>query len=186
MILDQHLFSLELLSLGPSGTKKAPRTFVFHNRTYVSGTLVATKLNLDWLRLCYAYRPTNKGPWWAAPRVGLHYVRCVTTLNGETEEEGMISNSRTLDAAYPVLGFEARYLFPYGVDIGLEWEGMHLGALGYLSLARAGVHWEVHPDVVLFLGLSNRLTGRIEDNQKLNNEWFYSLSGGSAGISFAF
>jgi hypothetical protein len=185
-ILDDHLFSLELLSLGPSGLKKAPRTFLFHNRTYLSGTLIATKLDLDWVRFCYAYKAIDSGSWWGAPRIGLHYVRCTTTLNGETEEEGMISNSRTLDATYPVLGFETRYLFPFGVDVGLEWEGMHLVTLGYVSFVRAAAHWEVHPDVVLFMGVSNRLAGWSEDNQKLNNEWCYILSGWSAGISFAF
>ena len=30
------------------------------------------------------------------------------------------------------------------------------------------------------------LKAQAEENQKLNNEWFYSLSGWSAGISFAF
>ncbi|MBI5570782.1 MAG: hypothetical protein HY914_12625 [Desulfomonile tiedjei] len=185
-IFHNHLFNLDLLSAGPSGLKKAPRKFVFHNRTYLPGTLIATKLNLDWVRFCYAYMAADAGSWWLAPRVGLHYVRCSTTLNGETEEEGMISNNRTLDATYPVLGFEARYLLPFGVDVGVEWEGMHLITRGYLSLTRATAHWEVHPDVVLFVGVSNRLAGWTEENQKLNNEWFYSLSGWSAGISFAF
>ena len=185
-ILDRHLFNLDLLSVGPSGLKRVPRTFIFHNKTYLQGTLIATKLNLDWVRFCYTYKAADSGSWWAAPRIGLHYVQCATTLNGETAEAGMISNSRTLDAAYPVFGFEARYLFPFGVDIGMEWEAVHLITLGYLSFARVAAHWEVHPDVVLFMGLSNRLVGRTEDNQKLNNEWFYSLSGWSAGISFAF
>jgi hypothetical protein len=97
-----------------------------------------------------------------------------------------MSNNRTLDGAYPVLGFEARYLFPYGLDVSLELEGVHLITRGHLSTLRLGASWEIYPDVVVNFSCSNRLVQYIEDNQPLNNEWFSNLSGLSAGISFSF
>ncbi len=104
---------------------------------------------MNWLRFSYGYKVYGLSSWWVAPRVGAHYVRCATTINGDTEEAGIISNTRSLDCTFPVLGLESRYFFPYGWDLGLEIEGVYLLSRGFLSSARLSGNWEVHPDVVV-------------------------------------
>jgi hypothetical protein len=186
VILDSHLLDLDFLMFSPTGTKKIPRTFRFHNKTYEAGTAVDTRIDFNWLRLSYGYKAWGDSSWWIAPRVGLHYIGYSATLNGETREEGLTSNNRTLDAFYPVLGIEGRYQFPYGIDLGLGLEGVHLITRGFLTMARVGAAWEVYPDIVITLHGSNRVIQYVEDIQPLNNEWFYVVSSVSGGISFGF
>jgi hypothetical protein len=185
-ILDNHVLNFDYLMFAPTGIKRAPRTFRFHNKTYLSGTSLETRLDFNWFRLSYGYKLWDLTPWWIVPRIGVHHIRYSATLNGETDEDGIMSNTRSLDGTYPVVGLETRYSSPYGVDFGLELEGIHLITAGFLSMARLRVNWEIYPDVVMTLNGSSRVVQYIEDNQPLNNEWFYVLSGWSAGISFAF
>ena len=185
-ILDNHLINFDYLMYSPTGLRRPPRTFIFHNRTYTPDNIIETKVDFNWLRLSYGYKLWEFSPLWVAPRIGMHYILNTTTINGPSQEEELLSNSRSLDAVYPVLGLETRFLFPYGFDLGVELEGTHLITRGYLAMLRLNAQWEIHPDVVLSLGGSSRIVQYQEDHQPLNNEWFYVLSGWSAGISFAF
>jgi len=185
-ILENHLFNFDFLMFSPTGIKRPSSTFRFHNKTYLAGTSLETRLDFNWLRFCYGYKLWELSPWWVAPRIGVHHVRYSATLNGETDEGGIISNSRSLDGTYPVVGLETRYSSPYGIDFGLEMEGIHLITAGFLAMARMHVDWEIYPDVVIRLSSSSRVVQYMEDNQPLNNEWFHALSGWSAGIAFAF
>lgn len=185
-ILDRHVVGLEYLMIAPTGVKRVEETFRFHNRTYLEGTLVETCLDFNWIRLAYGYRFPAAGGWSIAPVLGVHHLRHGITLNAETEEFGMESNTRRLDGTYPVVGFETRYLFPYGMDASLEMEGVHLITRGFLSLVRCAVGWQIHPDIMLTVGVSNRTVHFLEDNQPLNNEWFYSMTGVQSGIAFSF
>ncbi len=186
-ILENHLVNFDYLLYSPSGVKKIPRTFRFHNRTYAADSTIETKLDFNWLRLDYGYKLWDMSSWWIAPRLGAHYVRYSATLNGKPEEEtGTISNNRSLDAIYPVLGFEGRYLLPLGAELVAEIEGGHLITNGFLAMLRLEARWEVHPDVTLNVAGFSRFVQHQEDNQPLNNEWFFGLFGGTAGVSFAF
>ncbi|HTY26170.1 MAG TPA: hypothetical protein VMC85_23775 [Desulfomonilaceae bacterium] len=185
-ILENHRLESDYLLFTPTAIKKATKTFKFQNQTYLAGTNLETRLDFNWARLCYGYRALDMASWQLFPRIGVHYVRCSMTLNGESKEVGMTSNSRSLDGTYPVLGLEIRYALPYGFDLGMELEGIHLITRGYLSMASLKAQWAVHPDIVLCLTGFNRLVQYAEDYQPLNNEWLYSLSGWSAGISFSF
>lgn len=185
-VLDNHLLDFDFLMFAPTGIKRAPRTFRFHNKTYLEGTSLETRLDFNWFRLSYGYKLWDLSPWWVIPRIGVHHVRFAATLNGETDEDGIISNNRSLDGTYPVLGLETRFSSPYGIDFGLELEGIHLITAGFLSMGRLRVNWEIYPDVVISMAASSRVVQNVEDNQPLNNEWFYALSGWTAGISFAF
>ncbi len=184
--LDNHLLEFDNLMFSPTGLKQPSHEFRFQNRTYPAGALLETRLDMNWMRLNYGYKLVEEPSWWIAPRIGVHYLRCVATVNGQTKEEGVISNTRSLDALYPVIGLEGRYLFPYGVDAGLQLEGVHLITRGFLSMIRCGINWEIHPNMVLTVGAFNRLVHYVEENQSLNNEWFYLVSGYSAGVSFGF
>ncbi len=42
-ILDNHLLNFDYLMFAPTGIKRAPRTFRFHNKTYLSGTSLETQ-----------------------------------------------------------------------------------------------------------------------------------------------
>jgi hypothetical protein len=183
---DRHLLNFDFLMATPASVRKALRPFRFQNRTYVKDATLETRLDLNWLRASYGYKALDPGSWWFAPTLGVHYIRCASTLNGETEESGIISNTRSLDGTFPVLGFEARYLLPHGLDIGLTAEGVYLFSRGFLTSTRLRGQWEIHPDVVLSLSLSHRLVQNIEDHQQLNNQWSYNLTGCSAGVCFGF
>lgn len=185
-VLDNHLVDADYMGCSPSGVKKIHRTFRFHNRTYKTGELLETRLDLSWFRLCYAYKVSPSPFWWVAPRIGCHHVICGTTIHGETKEGGLQSNNRILDGTYPVLGLEARYLLPHGFDLGLELEGIHMVSRGYLWAVRSSIHWEAHPDVRVVLSASCRAVHYIEDNQPLNNEWTYVIPILSAGVAFGF
>jgi hypothetical protein len=187
IVLENHLLNFDYLLYSPTGVKRIPRTVQFHNRTYAADTIVETKLDFNWLRFDYGYKLWDFSSWWAAPRLGLHYVRYSATLNGKPEEEqDTISNNRSLDAIYPVLGIEARYLLPLGAELSAEIEGIHLITTGFLAMLRLEARWEMHPDVTLNVAGFTRFVQRQEDNQELNNEWFFGLFGGTAGVSFAF
>lgn len=185
-VLQRHLLNVELISFAPTGRRLLPRTVRFHNRTYAEGTTIQTKLDFNWLRAGYGFKLFDYTAWWLAPRVGAHHIRHGITINGETKEEGLISNARRLDATYPTIGLEWRYLFPYGAEACLELEGTHLITRGWLAFGRVGAHWELRPDVVLTFGWTVRAVHSIEDNQQLNNEWFYVIGGVSAGLAFTF
>ena len=186
VILDNHLLGIDFLMFSPTGNKRISRTFSFHNKTYEAGNTIDSRIDFNWLRLSYGYKLWTDPSWWIAPRAGGHYIGYTVTLNGETREAGLVSNSRRLDAFYPVLGLEVRYLFPYGIDLGLELEGVHLITRGFLTMVTLGASWEVYPDIVISLRCSNRLVQYMEDNQPVNNQWFQSMSGVSGGISFGF
>jgi len=184
--LENHFLDFSYLTAMPTGIKNIPHTFRFQNKTYPEGATLETRIAFDWLRLSYAYKLLDLSFLWIGPRVGAHYVTCATTINGESEEAGTISNTRRLDGTFPVLGLEARYLFPYGLDLKLELEGVHLITRGYLAMVNAGASWEAYPNVVATAGASVRLVQYIEDNQPLNNEWSYDLSGLYIGMMFGF
>ncbi len=185
-ILDNHFLNLDFLMFSPTGMKRLRRKLRFQNKTYLPGTSLETKLDFNWLRFSYGYKLLDLSPWWVVPRIGVHYIRYSATLNGESEEDGIISNTRSLDGTYPVVGLETRYSSPYGVDLGFEVEGIHLITAGYLAMASLSVNWEIYPDVVVMLSGSSRVAQHVEENQPLNNEWFSILTGWTAGISFAF
>ena len=186
VILDNHLLDIDLLMFSPTGMKKIPRTFRFHNKTYPAGTSIDTRLDFNWLRVSYGYKAWADSGFWVAPRIGVHYIGYSATLSGETKDAGLLSNTRSLDAIYPVLGLESCYQFPYGMDLGLQLEGIHLVTTGFLAMVRLRALWEVYPDVVISVNWSNRLVQSVEDIQPLNNEWLYMISGVGGGISFGF
>jgi len=185
-VFQRHLINAELTYFAPTGRKLLHRTIRFQNRTYTEGTTIQSKLDFTWLRGGYGFKLLDFTSWWLAPRLAVHHIRHGITLNGETKEEGLIANTRRLDGTYPTIGFESRYLLPYGADAYIEVEGTHLITRGYLLFGRFGAHWEVRPDIVLTLGVSGRVVHYIEDNQPLNNEWFYVIGGISTGLCVTF
>lgn len=185
-LLEKHLLSIDYLMFAPTGLKKTANKFRFQNKTYPAGTVLETRLDFNWVRAAYGYKFFDMSTRWIAPRIGVHYVNCGATINGESTEAGSISNSRRLDAVYPVVGLEARYLLPLGVDLSVEVEGVHMITIGYLAMFKAGVSWEVHPDLLITLSAASRLVQSVEDNQILNNEWFYNISGFTAGVGIGF
>lgn len=185
-ILNRHVLSIDYLMAFPSGLQKVEKRFRFQNKTYMPGVRVETKLDFNWLRCMYGYKVLQYPAFWIAPGLGIHHVRHGLTLKGRTVEGGLISNTRRLDGTYPAVGLEFRYLFPYGLDLCMELEGFHLIVRGYVASSNLGLMWEVRPDVILTLRGFNRLVHFLEDNQPLNNQWQYSLSGFSGGIAFTF
>jgi hypothetical protein len=185
-ILDKHLVGIDYLMMLPTGLKRVQDEFRFQNKTYVVGSLVETSLDFNWLRATYGYKLVDFPGFWIAPQVGIHHVRLSATLKGPTKEAGVISNTRRLDGTYPAIGLDARYLLPYGIDVRLEIEGFHLITRGFVAWSRAGMLWEIYPDIILTFWGSNRLVHYLETNQPLNNEWFYSLTGVSGGIAVTF
>ncbi len=185
-IVESHRLDADYLLFSPTAVKKINRDFVFHGQTYLAGTSLETRVDFNWARAIYGYKALDVSSWQLFPRVGVHYIRCTQVLNGQSKEGGVTSNSRSLDGTYPVIGFQLQYGLPYGFDLGLEAEGIHLITRGYLSLTSLKAQWSIHPDIVFSIAGYNRLAHYVEDNQRLNNEWFYSLSGWSAGISFSF
>ena len=185
-LLDRHRFDLDYVMLQPTGYAKPSHAFRFQNRTYNQDVPIETRLNMNWLRFSYGYQTFSVSSWWIVPRLGAHYVSCATTINGESEEEGIVSNTRSLDCTFPVLGLETRYLFPYGWDLSLEIEGVYLLQRGYLTSARLCANWEIHPEVVLGVNAFHMIAECTEDNQPLNNHWSYHLLGVSAAIRFSF
>ncbi len=185
-ILDNHLLNFDYFMATPTGVKRINQSFRFQNKTYPAGGLLETRIDFNWLRFAYGYKILEISSFWVGPRVGLHYVNCATTVNGESEEAGVISNTRRLDGVYPVLGLEARFLMPHGLDLSMETEGIHLITRGFLTMFKLGVTWETYPNVALSTRFYSRLVQYVEDNQVLNNEWTYSLSGVSLGVLFGF
>ena len=186
VILENHYVNFDYVMFMPTGLTRVKREFRFQNKTYEPGVNVETKLNINWLRLAYGYKLRELGNVILAPRIGVHHVRQAITLNGETTEAGQLSNTRRLDGTYPVIGLDTRYLLPYGIDLSLEMEGIHLITRGFLAMAQCALLWEVKPDVVLSLRGNNRTVHYIETNQRLNNEWFYNVIGFSIGAAFTF
>jgi hypothetical protein len=185
-ILRNHLVQADFLSLSPSGLKRIQAPFIFQNRSYSEDTSLETKLDVSWFRLVYGYKLYAIASSFLAPRIGIHHVRLVATINGETRDEMSYSNTRRLDGTFPVIGLEARHFFPLGLDLAVELEGIHLITRGFLTLLTITGGWEVHPDVMLTLGITSRLCNWTEDNQPLNNEWSLSVIGLSGGVSFGF
>ncbi|MGC8658932.1 MAG: hypothetical protein ACP5U1_07635 [Desulfomonilaceae bacterium] len=185
-IFDAHYLNLDYFMCLATGLKRIQRDLIFHNRLYPESSLVDTRIDLNWLRLTYAFKLLEVQSWNICPSFGAHYVSSGVTLNGENEEGPNTSNTRKLDAFFPTLGVQARFAAPYGVDFKIAWEGMHLITLGLISYFEMSTDWEIYPDVRLSLGFSNRLVSSVENNQELNNEWFYNLTGFTGGIAFGF
>jgi hypothetical protein len=185
-IRERHLLDGRLLIASPAGERKITNGLRFHNKTYEPGALIESKLDFQWLELGYGYKLLDLDGWWMAPRLGVHYIYHSLTLNGETSEAGLYSNTRTLDGTFPVIGLESRVTLPLNLDLAIEAEGTHLITRGFLYSVRLGAYWSVYPDVVLTMGALNRQVHYLEDNQPLNNEWYYSIWGVSGGISFTF
>lgn len=185
-ILRNHLLQFDFLNLSPSGLKRIQAPFVFQNRIYPEDTSLETKLDVSWFRLAYGYKLYEIASSFLAPKVGIHHVRLGATINGETKDEGLYSNTRRLDGTFPVIGLEARHFFPLGLDLAVELEGIHLITRGFLTLLTITGGWEVHPDVMVTLGITSRICNWTEDHQPLNNEWSLSILGLSSGVSFGF
>ncbi len=185
-ILERHLLGASWLAASPTSEKTLSNGLRFQNKTYEAGSLVESKLDFHWFEAGYGFKLLDLESWWMAPRLGVHHIRHALTLNGETAENGLYSNTRRLDGTYPVVGLEGRFFLPLNFDLSLQAEGVHLVTRGFLSSVRVGAYWRVYPDVVVTMGAFNRQVHYLEDNQQLNNEWFYSIWGGSAGISFTF
>ncbi|MBM3299995.1 MAG: hypothetical protein FJY85_08575 [Deltaproteobacteria bacterium] len=183
---EDHVVDFGYLMALPTGMKKVPHSFRFQNKTYPAGTLLETRIDFNWLRLSYGYKLFQLSSQWLGPRIGVHYVTAATTINGESEEAGIISNTRRLDGTFPVIGLEARYLLPLGLDLNMELEGVYLFSAGYLAMLKMGATWEVYPNVSMTAGLCTRIVQHIEDNQPLNNEWTYNLASLSIGLLFGF
>ncbi len=185
-ILSKHFIDFDYLSYTPTGSRILKNTIRFHNRTYEAGSSIETKLDFNWSRLSYGYKVLDRQQFWVAPKIGVHYVRNTTSINGLTAEEGLASITRSLDGTYPVIGFDMKYLLPFGIDVGMDMEGIHLLSRGFLGMVRFNAKWELHPEMALLLSSSLRTVQYLEDNQPLNNEWTYTLLGWSAGIAFSF
>lgn len=185
-ILEDHFISLEYSLFMPSGLRRITRDFLFHNRLYTEGTLIDSKIDFNWLRMFYCYRIYEEGALRISPGIGFNHVRFGATLNNATEEGEFVSNSRRLDVTYPTIGLEVKFLAPHGLDFRWQFEGMSLIGRGFVTMAKASANWEIYPDININCGVSNRMTKSAEDNQELNNEWFFSLTGLSAGIAFGF
>lgn len=185
-ILDDHFINLDYSTFMPTGLRKINRDFLFHNKLYTEGTLISSKIEFNWLRFFYAYRAYEEGSIRVSPALGFNYVRFGATLNSSTDDGELQSNSRTLDVAYPTLGMEMRFLAPYGLEFRWQFEAMSLITRGFVAVNKASANWEIYPDIQINFCVSNRFTQSVEDNQELNNEWMFSLTGLSAGIAFGF
>lgn len=185
-ILEKHLVDIDYLMLSPTGQKRSQSSFRFQNQAYPADSRLEARIDFNWIRLAYAYKLREISSSWIGPLAGVHHVRFGATLNGQTDTGDLISNTRRLDGTFPVIGFEARHLFPYGIDLSMGMEGIHLITRGFLAMVRLGVSWEIHPDVVVSLNASSRLVNWVEDHQELNNEWAFNLAGISSGVSFGF
>ncbi|MEW6348254.1 MAG: hypothetical protein AB1646_04280 [Thermodesulfobacteriota bacterium] len=185
-IAGRHLLGGTWFTASPTAERTVTNEFRFHNKTYESGSVVESKLDFHWFDMGYGIKLLDLETWWIAPKMGVHHIRHALTINGETAEAGLYSNTRALDGTYPVVGLEGRFFLPLNFDMSVQVEGVHLITRGFLSSVRLGGYWRVYPDVVVTMGAFNRQVHYLEDNQQLNNEWFYSIWGGSAGISFTF
>lgn len=186
VMFDDHFVTLDYSTFMPTGLRKINRDFLFHNRLYTEGTLISSKIQFNWLRFFYAYRAYEEGSIRVAPALGFNYVRFGATLNSTTEDGILESNSRTLDIFYPTIGMEMRFLAPHGLDFRWQFEGMSLITRGFVMLNKASAVWEIYPDIQINFSVSNRMTQSVEDNQELNNEWMFTLTGFSAGVAFGF
>ena len=185
-ILEAHFVNIEYFMCLATGLRRMQREVMFHNRLYPEEAVVDTRLDMNWLRLIYAFKFLDVQSWAICPSLGLHHVKVGVSLSGENEEGANTSNTRRLDAVYPTLGIQARYLAPHGLDFRAEWEGMHLITMGLISSFRLSSNWEIYPDVRFDIGFNHRIVSCIENNQTLNNEWFYNLTGFVGGIAFGF
>lgn len=185
-ILSTHYLNLDYFMCLATGLKRVQRDLIFHNRLYPENSLLDTRIDLNWLRFTYAFKFFDIESWDICPSMGVHYVRCGVTLNGENEEGPNTSNTRKLDAIFPTVGLQARFLAPYGLDFKAEWEGMSLITLGLISSLQLTSNWEIYPDIRISLGFTNRLVSSVESNQEVNNEWFYNLTGFTSAIAFGF
>lgn len=185
-IRNKHLLNFRYFSTLPTGVKRTVLPFRFQNKTYPAGSMLETRIEFNWLEFSYGYMILEKASQSIGPRIGFQYVNCAATINGESEEAGVISNTRRLDALYPVIGFETRYLMPHGLELSMEMEGIHLITKGFLAALKVGALWETYPNVIVSVEASSRLVQYVEDNQVLNNQWTYSLTGLSMGILFGF
>jgi hypothetical protein len=185
-ILENHFVNVEYFMCLATGLKRIQRDLMFHNRLYPEDSVVDTRIDMNWLKCTYAFKLFDIESWAICPSFGFHYVGNGVSLNGETEKGINTSNTRRLDAMFPTVGIQARYPAPYGLDFRLEWEGMHLIVMGLISSFRLSTNLEIYPDLRFDFGFTHRMVSRVENNQTLNNEWFYNLTGVSGGVAFGF
>ncbi len=185
-ILENHFVNVEYFMCLATGLKRIQRDLMFHNRLYPEDSVVDTRIDMNWLKCTYAFKLFDIEAWAICPSFGFHYVGNGVSLNGETEKGINTSNTRRLDAMFPTVGIQARYPAPHGLDFRLEWEGMHLIVMGLISSFRLSTNLEIYPDLRFDFGFTHRMVSRVENNQTLNNEWFYNLTGVSGGVAFGF
>jgi hypothetical protein len=182
----RHSLDADFMMFAPSALQRTPASFIFHNRTYNMGTLLESRLDFNWFRVVYGYEFLKFASVSLIPRIGMHYISFSCTINGDSEGYPRSSNTRSLDSIFPVVGLCVRNNLPYGLDLEMELEGIHLISMGYLIMSRVGTKWQFHPDIAARASIFSRIVGREEDNQKLNNEWRFGMLGLSLGISFGF
>jgi len=185
-VLQNHLVETDLFTASPTSQRRIQAPFVFQGQTYTQDTPLEARLDIGWFRFCYGYKAFTLASSYLAPRIGLHHVRLGATINGANKDGALLSNTRRLDGTFPVLGVEARHSFPYGMDLSVQLEGVHLITRGFATLLKIAGEWEVHPDVSIRAAVSARVCNWTEDNQTLNNEWTLSVAGFSTGVSFGF
>lgn len=183
---ESHFLNLHHLAFSPTGFTTLKRPFRFQNRTYEEESVLETAMDFSWTRLGYGYALVQSGGWRLSPWISVHHVRNQITINGETKEKGIESNTRGLDGTYPVIGLNTSFLFPYGMEMGLHVEGMHLFTRGFLTYTDFRFTWAIHTDMVLSLGVQHRMVQYVEDNQPLNNQWFLNAAGVYGGFGVAF
>jgi hypothetical protein len=185
-ILERHLIAFDYDMFRPTSVQRVQEKFRFHNKTYEKGAMVETKLDFNWLRAAYTGRALYRESFSLGPLIGVHHIRHGVTMNADTMEVGLISNTRRLDGTYPVLGAELMTRLSDKSNLRLEIEGVHMITRGFLAATRITGQWEVYPDVVMTGSTGGRVVHFIETNQKLNNEWFYGVFNISAGMGFTF
>lgn len=185
-ILERNLLCLDYDMFQPTSVKRVEQDFKFHNKTYKKGSLVETKLDFNWLRASYTGRIIHRTGYSWGLILAAHHIRHGVTMNSQTVEAGLYSNTRRLDGTYPVLGTEFVIRPGEKSSIRFEAEGVHMITRGYLAALRALGKWEIYPDVVMTGTGGGRLVHFIETNQELNNEWSYGLINGSIGVGFTF
>jgi hypothetical protein len=186
VILDAHRIDLDTVMFSPSAERRISRPLTFHNKTYEEGVMVESKLDVSWTRGAYGYALKEWAGFLVGPLVGAHYIHNRIVLNADTKEAGLLSNSRSLDAIFPVAGFDARRELLPGFGAFIELEGIHLITRGFLASARLSLAVEPHPDVVWTGGVWARAIQSTETNQQLNNEWFIAGVCAWTGLSFSF
>lgn len=185
-IFERHLITFDYEMFKPTAVQRIDHDFKFHNKTYEKGAMVETKLDFNWLRAAYTIRFLKWPTFSIGQALGVHHIRHGLTMNAETAEVGLLSNTRRLDGAYPTLGLELLFKPNKTSDIRCDIEGIHMVSRGYLGSLKFQGQWNVYPDVHMTASLGARTVHFIETNQPLNNEWSYNLINVATGVGFTF